>query len=448
MKIAFFSLLITTITSTSVLMSNYVQAHTTSTQATAVAPTIRLVESSQYALRLRTEPNRIAISNPDAVDVTLLPNASGSGAQILLSGIQAGRADLHVWYDNKNQPQHWQIIVDSALQKQLQDQHQTPEATIQSTAGDVLISGHSSSLLDHQKAHDVAKSIATKDGSITDISTVGTTGMVQIEVQIAELSSKVMKDIGINWYGGKSGGNWNTTSPGSIVGNTTSLIGSGFGIAFSGSKHFSARLNLLQSNGLARVLAEPTLVAMSGQSASFLSGGAIPVPSSGGLGTQNVEYKEFGIGLTVSPTILSNDRIALKVAPESSDLDYGNAIQSGDSLIPALRVRKTDTFVELGDGESFVISGLVSRSTMANVDKMPILGDLPILGAFFRNLSYSQDERELVIIVTPRLVRPIAANTELPLPGAQRERLDTTTNAWGAYLMGPVIGQSLPGFTH
>src|SRR5690606_11419853 len=175
--------------------------------------------------------------------------------------------------------------------------------------------------------------------------------------------------------------------------------------------------------GLARVLAEPTLLALSGQSASFLAGGEIPIPSSGSLGTQNVEYKPFGIGLTVTPTILAADRIALKVAPEASELDWANAIPvssgSSTSLIPALRTRRADTMVELGDGESFVIGGLVSRTTMASVDKLPLLGDLPIIGAFFRSMNYTQEEKELVIVVTPRLVRPIARGANLPLPGEQ-----------------------------
>ncbi len=202
---------------------------------------------------------------------------------------------------------------------------------------------------------------------------------------------------------------------------------------------------------MARILAEPTLVALSGQSASFLAGGEIPVPESGGLGTQNVVYKPFGIGLTVSPTVLSRERIALKVAPEASELDYGNGISifNGDNvtLVPALRTRKADTMVELGDGESYVIGGLVSRQTRANVNKIPLLGDLPVIGAFFRNIQYSQDERELVIVVTPRLVRLIARGAQLPLPGGRQEAGDTAFNAWGYYLLGPVSGQQMPGFS-
>lgn len=402
---------------------------------------INLAPQSQRALQLPQAPNRIAISNPEVIDAAVLADPKGGSAEVLLTGLKPGASDLHIWVNGSNQPKRWQIKVEGPLAQVLEQKGYLPEAEIDAIGDTTLISGHSNSLLSHQQAHEIALSSSGSPENVTDISTVGNTGMVQIDVKIAELSSSVLKEIGIDWRGNNTGGNWDFSSPGNIVSN-------GFNIIFGGSKNFSARLALLQKNGLARSLAEPTLVALSGQSASFLSGGAIPVLSSGGLGTQNVEYKEFGIGLTVSPTILSNDRIALKVAPESSDLDYSNALQTENTLIPALRLRKTDTFVELGDGESFIISGLVSRNTMANVEKMPILGDLPIIGAFFRNMKYTQEERELVIIVTPHLVRPISAGTTLPLPGEGREMPETRTNAWGAYLIGEPIGQSLPGFSY
>ena len=128
------------------------------------------------------------------------------------------------------------------------------------------------------------------------------------------------------------------------------------------------------------------------------------------LGTTTIEYKPFGIGLTVSPTILSENRIALKVAPEASDLDFSRGITLNGATVPAIVTRRADTMVELGDGESFVIGGLVSRSTLSNLDKVPFLGDVPIIGTFFKRVNYNQEERELVIIVTPHLVRPMARN--------------------------------------
>lgn len=157
-------------------------------------------------------------------------------------------------------------------------------------------------------------------------------------------------------------------------------------------------------------------------------------------------YKPFGIGLTLTPTVLAKDRIALKVAPEASDLDWTNGITLNNIQIPAIITRRADTTVELGDGESFVIGGLVSRSTTSNLDKLPFLGDLPIIGSFFRNMKYSQKEKELLIVVTPHLVKPLAKGVKPPMPGANEKR-DSATNAWGHFLLGIASNDELPGFS-
>ncbi|HEY9198123.1 MAG TPA: type II and III secretion system protein family protein, partial [Gammaproteobacteria bacterium] len=194
------------------------------------------------------------------------------------------------------------------------------------------------------------------------------------------------------------------------------------------SKGLLGVFSLLESKGFAYTLAEPSLVTMSGQSASFLAGGEFPIPVSQGSSESSsvtIEYKEFGVRLTMSPTVLSEDRIMLKVAPEVSELDFAAGVSSGGVTVPALRVRRADTSVELGDGESFVIAGLISQDTMANVDKFPGLGDLPVLGALFRSSRIQKDDRELVMIVTPHLVRPLARGSRLPpLPGERYRTYD------------------------
>jgi len=153
-----------------------------------------------------------------------------------------------------------------------------------------------------------------------------------------------------------------------------------------------------------------------------------------------IEYKEFGIRLPVTPTVLSKDRIALRVAPEVSDLDFSAGIELGGDdasrklTVPALTVRRTETTIELGDGESFVISGLVSNNLKANVDKVPGLADIPIIGAFFKSVSYDRDERELIMIVTPHLVKPLARGAKLPaLPG---EKYDDYRPGFGKLIFG------------
>ena len=185
-------------------------------------------------------------------------------------------------------------------------------------------------------------------------------------------------------------------------------------------------INALEGSGFAYTLARPSLVALSGQSATFLAGGEVPVPvPSSGSDNVSIEYKEFGIRLTLTPTVVSRDRIVLKVAPEVSELDYTNAVNIAGTLVPGLKVRRTDTSICLADGESFVISGLISTRNSSQVDKFPGLGDIPILGAFFRSSNISREERELLMIVTPHLIQPLAATAQLPsLPGEKLRNYD------------------------
>jgi pilus assembly protein CpaC len=288
---------------------------------------------------------------------------------------------------------------------------------------------------------------------------------VLTEIKIAEVSRSTLQQFGFNVFknvGNTLGG---IAAPGSLTGvqypsypytNPSSIVATGnngqnntvanpvggqatgvfgtqgslvplqnaFNLVFGNPvKGLLGVLSILEEKGLARTLAEPSLTAMSGQTASFLAGGEFPVPVSQGAaagGSVTIQYKEFGVRLSLTPTVLARDRIALKVAPEVSDLNFAAGIQVGGVSVPALNVRRTDTSIELGDGESFVISGLVSDSLLNNVDKVPWLGDLPIIGAFFRSSRLNREEKELVMVVTPHLVRPLAKGVPLPqLPGAK-----------------------------
>lgn len=190
-------------------------------------------------------------------------------------------------------------------------------------------------------------------------------------------------------------------------------------------------LSILERRGLMHTLAEPSLVALSGQTATFLAGGEFPVPvvqSGGNSGSITIQFKEFGVRLSLTPTVLANDRIVLKVAPEVSELDFTSGVTVQGVQVPGINVRRTDTTVRLGDGESFVISGLVNQDMTANVDKVPWLGDVPILGAFFRSTNYSREDRELIMVVTPHLVTPLAPGTEVPMPGEEYEDYDPSSS--------------------
>ena len=260
------------------------------------------------------------------------------------------------------------------------------------------------------------------------------------EVKIVEVKRSTLQQYGLNVLKNTGNTTAGLTTPGSLNANATvSAAGSNAGLVGSAASPIANAFNLvignprdgilgilsfLEQKGLARTYAEPTLTAMSGQTASFLAGGEFPVPVSQGgtTGGITIQYREFGIRLSLTPTVLSRDRIGLKVAPEVSDLDFSAGITTAGVTVPALTVRRTDTTVELGDGESFVISGLVSSSLINNANKVPWLADIPVLGAFFKNINVSRTEKELVMVVTPHLVRPLSRNgARPPLPGASTD---------------------------
>lgn len=174
-------------------------------------------------------------------------------------------------------------------------------------------------------------------------------------------------------------------------------------------------IDLGEQNGQVTTLANPNLTALSGETGTFLAGGELPIPLSQGLGTVTVEYKQFGVSLAYTPTVLSDGRISLRVRPEVSQLDYANAVPIGGTRVPALTTRRAETTVELGSGQSFMIAGLMSNTHNNFFDKTPGAADLPVIGALFKSNAFQRNETELVIVITPYLVKPTNAN-EIKLP--------------------------------
>lgn len=414
--------------------------------APAASTEISLGMREQQSMSVAGTLERIAVADPEVADVLMVRGSGGKGGSVILVGKKAGNTTVTVWSKGAS-PIVWRVKVAGDMQAALAGKGGS-DILVRGNAA--VISGQASSTLAHVGSVAAATDAVGK-GKVVDVATIDTSGVVQIDVKIVEFSKSVLKEVGFDFGAGLKRGNFNFQLGSNLATNGgLSTVSSAFSLLTTfnrGSYNLSSNLRLIEGNGLARVLAEPSLTALSGQSASFLAGGELPIPQSGGLGTTTIVYKPFGIGLTVSPTILSKGRIALKVAPEASEIDYSNAIAVAGISIPAITTRRADTTVELGDGESFVIGGLVSRTTKSSVKKIPLLGDLPILGSFFRNLSYSQDDKELVIIVTPHVVQPIAKNVPLPLPGEDQERRNTAGNAWGSYLMGVAGADEVPGFS-
>jgi pilus assembly protein CpaC len=265
---------------------------------------------------------------------------------------------------------------------------------------------------------------------------------VTLKVRIAEVNRSVLKQVGVNLLsrdrtGGtlfnigrgnagdisvvKDGATDPTTGagPGSTVvgfnnlagGTSLGLFGKILGLDVLGT------LDLLQTDGVVTMLAEPNLTALSGETASFLAGGEFPIPVSQALGSITIEYKQYGVGLAFTPIVLADGRISMRVRPEVSELSDAGSVKLNGFIVPALTTRRAETTVELGSGQSFMIGGLLQNSNTNNIEKAPFLGDLPILGALFRSTKYRRDESELVIIVTPYLVRPVSTQMASPTDG-------------------------------
>ncbi|WP_258002208.1 type II and III secretion system protein family protein [Burkholderia sp. WAC0059] len=432
--------------------------------AAAGAPqTIALAVGAQEPLAAGGNLVRVAVGDPAVADVLVIratrPGEKGGG--LLLVGKSPGTTSLMLWERGRDAPLAYTVEVAPAASGALLG---GDAPTVSASGNEALVSGSTPTMLSHEPAAAVARGAAGKDGTVVDASTVAASPVVQVDVRVVEFSRSLLKEAGFNFFRQNNGFSFGTFSAASTttlsstassnsLGAVSALpavatpISSALNLVFSTSNHgIFSDLSLMESNNLARVLAEPTLVALSGQSASFLAGGEIPVPVPQGLGTTSIEYKPYGIGLTLTPTVLSPQRIALKVAPEASELDFTNAVTIDGVSVPAITTRRADTTVELGDGESFVIGGLIDRETTSNVSKVPLLGDLPVIGTFFKQLQYQQNDEELVIVVTPHLVSPLAKDAVLPdTPGEASEQRDGPV--WRAFVGGALSRDAGPGFS-
>jgi len=288
---------------------------------------------------------------------------------------------------------------------------------------------------------DMSKDTAVCKICVVNRLKVATPLQVMLKVRIAEVNRSALKQVGVNLLNRSTGntlfgigrGNPGTinvaTGPAdpitgvkretvtgvtfnNLVGGTTlGLFGHIFGMDLMGT------LDLLQNDGFITTLAEPNLTALSGETASFLAGGEFPIPVSQSLGAVTIEYKQYGVGLAFTPIVLGDGRISMRVRPEVSELSDAGSVKLNGFTVPALTTRRAETTVELGSGQSFMIAGLLQNRSSNSVEKAPFLGDLPILGALFRSTSYQRNETELVIIVTPYLVRPVSGQLATPTHG-------------------------------
>lgn len=449
-----------------------VRATTPQTPAqTAAKPASELVVDGADKAQLRLSVNktavittkvpykRISVGQPEVADV----NPIGPG-NILVTAKKPGSTQIIIWDDmDRSQVVDVSVEVDlQAVHDQLKAMFPACQIEVSTLNGAVALRGRVPSLQAAEQAVAVVSPYADKVLNFLEISGGQ---QVMLQVRIAEVSRTAISNLGINgnyasgaFLGGSNIGQVNPSdrliSTGTVgvtpppdgviidgqttVNSTVTLYGSGQ----IGNFYLEYFLNALRENNLLRILAEPNLIAMSGQEASFLAGGEFPIPVTQGGGTGGVaitiEYREYGVKLNFVPVVLGNGKIRLKVAPEVSELDLTTAVRLGGYIIPGVTKRRVETSVELAEGQTFAIAGLLNNGVTATKDVTPLLGDLPVIGALFRSVRYQRKETELVVLVTPRLVSPMNPDQVPLLPGEKWQHPSENDLFWNRSFGGEV----------
>lgn len=384
---------------------------------------------------------RVAIGTSDVAQATAV-----SPTEIMVNGKAAGETSLIIW-DVKGGRQFFNITVRAlagvsndnleAIRRELRTELPGQAVKVSYDNNSVFLRGDVKDLTSSERAVKIA-STAGKVVNLLDVDVPSSEPQILLKVRFCSVDRTLEKQLGINLFnlgsgntiGGVTTGQY---SPPTISGSTTSGSSGSFG-STAGGAIFSNELNILafypglglgasiqalEQKGLVQTLAEPNLLASNGKEASFLAGGEFPYPvvqgtSAGGSTAVSIEFKEYGIRLNFIPTITPRETIRLQVAPEVSELDYAHEITLSGFEVPAITSRKVNTEVELKDGESFIIGGLLDNEESQTFEKIPFLGDIPILGKFFTSMTRSKSNTELIVIVTTELVAPIPAGQPLP----------------------------------
>jgi pilus assembly protein CpaC len=389
----------------------------------ATAGQLDVPVNKSQVLRTDRAYGKALIGNPEIADIVPL-----NGTSLYVLGKKIGATSLTLYDRGGGLIAVMDVAVGpdvTGLKRQLAELMPSDRIGARIANDALVLDGVVSSSVAADKAMQLAETYAP--GKVVNMMSLGSSQQVMLEVRFSEVRRSALKDIGIGSFfnngsnfGGAIGSGASLTPDAN--GNGQVRLGSildSFGIltktfgAFG--LNFDAALNALEARGAITTLAEPTLVALSGETANFLAGGEFPIPVvQGGGGDNNnvgitVEYKPFGVSLAFTPTVLADGVISMIVAPEVSSLDPTASVVVNGLTIPGLQTRRAKTTVELRDGESFALAGLLRRDFQDQVRQMPVLGSLPIIGALFRSTNFQKNDTELVIVVTPRLVRPVRA---------------------------------------
>jgi len=369
---------------------------------------------------------RVAIGDPNVADATL-----AGPTEVLVNGVAPGSTSLFIWTQGGTRSNYTiRVTLDApSLEREINALFPTESIRVTAVGHSVILSGRLQDPRVEDKVVQLASSIGEAVTVMNNLS-VPNPGQVLLQVRFAEVSRSWQRELGPTAYI-YSGNNVDAVL--GPVDNVRSASSDSEGLAevFSDAVNFflfhdpsgvAAFVQALERNGLFKSLAEPNLIAMPGETASFLAGGEFPFPVLQGGANSNavtIQFKEFGIRLNFIPHITNSGAIRLRVSPEVSALDFANGLAVQGFQIPSLLARRASTVVELEDGQTFAIAGLVDNSIVENVSKVPLLGDIPILGELFKSSDLRQNRSELLVLVTPRIVQPL--DQEPPLPTGEPE---------------------------
>lgn len=390
------------------------QPSTVSIMATVEASRLTLPLNKSQTLQSPGAFARIAVGNPAIADV-----APVTSRVAYILGKQVGTTNVTL-YDNQGQVialVDVTVIPDAGgLQEKLHAILPGEKFDVAVANGALILSGTASSAVAVKRAITIAEAYAP--GKVINMLGVGSAQQILLEVRFAEMQRGTVKALGIGTvnYGNVAGSM--TAANGGSIGSPGTGVGSiGTYNAQLNFPGLSVTLQALESQGLVRTLAQPNIIALSGETANFLAGGEFPVPTGVALNGQvQIEFKQFGVGLAFTPTLLEDGLINLVVAPEVSSLDPAAGIDVNGLRIPGLNVRRARTTLELRDSQTFALAGLIQSDYRNTLNRVPLLGRIPILGALFRSQSFQRQETELVILVTPRIVRPVSDPATLQTP--------------------------------
>ena len=408
--------------------------------------TLHLLVGRSLVITSPSKIKRVSLADPTIAEAIVV-----SPFQVLLNGKAPGGVSLLLW-DEADQSQAFEVSVDIdilGLSQKIHEVFPSEPVQVETSRDIVILSGRVSSAAVADKILEVVKAAAPKVTSLMEVPATPT-GEILLEVKFADVDRVMEKQLGINILslpGAKNIGIISTQqfSPPQLVSPSTGTGSSGatsdLGLSnllnifiFRPDINFAATIQALEQNNVLQILAEPNLMTESGKEASFLAGGEFPFPvlqgtTGSGFAGITIQFKEFGVRLNFTPTLTADGMIHLKVKPEVSSLDFTNALTIQGFLIPALTTNRAESEVQLRDGQSFAIAGLLDNRVTEQYDKIPWIGDVPILGNLFKSRSVTKSKNELLIVVTPRIVRP--SDAALPTPAMPKPFLGPTTPAPG-----------------